>query len=235
VISGAVFCPHPPVLIPDVAAGAAHELDALRRVCIDAIRAIARPNRQLVLLGSSARSATHSPLARGTMAGFGVPVEVHLGAPTCGGDLELPLSITVAAWLVREALGPRSGARGFSIGSDFAASRSATELLQVAESDDVALIVLGDGSARRTTAAPGYVDERAIPFDDGVADALRRADAAALEQLDEKVGAQLLAAGVPAWRVAGRLLDGAQYDSTLHYYDDPYGVAYLVASWIRSG
>jgi hypothetical protein len=235
VIRGAAFCPHPPVLIPHLAAGAAPELEPLRSACIESISAVAATGAQLVLLGSAGTTRAHSPLARGTMAGFGVPLEVHLGSPSCGGAVELPLSLTVGAWLVREALGPRTGTRGFSVGPDFASSRIAAELLQVLQDEPVALVVMGDGSARRTTTSPGYVDERAVPFDDEVARALAAGDAAALEALDPDLGAQLLAAGVPAWRAAGRMLEGEHFDAQVTYYDDPYGVAYLVATWLRRG
>jgi hypothetical protein len=64
---------------------------------------------------------------------------------------------------------------------------------------------------------------------------LRTGDAAALEALDPDLGAQLLSAGVPAWRTAGRLLEGAPYSARLRYYDDPYGVAYFVATWLLRG
>lgn len=234
-IRGAAFCPHPPVLIPRVAAGATPELEPLRAACIEAISAVAASGARVVVLGSAGITRTHSPLARGTMAGFGVPLDVHLGSPSCGGAVELPLSLTVGAWLVREALGPRTGARGFSVGPDFASSRAAAELLQILQDEPVALVVMGDGSARRKTTSPGYVDERAVPFDDEVARALAAGDAAALEALDPALGADLLAAGVPAWRAAGRMLEGEEYDAQLAYYDDPYGVAYFAATWLRGG
>jgi hypothetical protein len=231
VISGAAFCPQAPLLVPALAAGAAPELDAVRAACAAAIGRVVADSRQLVLIGAAETSVAHSPLSRGSLAGFGVPMELHLGAPTCGGARDLPASLTVGAWLVREALGPRSGARGFSVGPDFAGSRAGLELLTLVETEDVALLVMGDGSARRSTRAPGYLDERAAAFDDGVIAALHDGDAAALEALDPQLGAELLAAGVPAWQAAGRLLDGGDYAAELLYYDDPYGVGYFVAAW----
>jgi hypothetical protein len=235
VISGAAFCPQPPALVPELAGAAALELAPVRAACGTAIRRVVAPDRQLVLLGSADVSRAHSPLSRGSLAGFGLPVELHLGAPTCGGALELPPSLTVGAWLVQSVLGPRSGARGFSVGPDFAGSRAAVELLELAETQDVALLVMGDGSARRGVGAPGYLEERAAPFDAAVAEALGAGDAAALEALDPDLGAELLAAGVSAWRAAGRLLDGRHYDAELLYSDDPYGVGYLVAAWTARG
>lgn len=231
VISAVAFCPHPPLLVPAVAAGAADDLDGLRQASLRAIGALVATGDQLVLLGSGPASLAHSPLARGTLAGYGAPVEVHLGSPACGGDLELPLSLTVGAWLVREAAGPQSGALGFSVGPDFAGSRAAVDLLALAQSRDLAVLVLGDGTARRGVKAPGYLDERAAGFDETVLAALREGDAAALERLDAELGADLLAAGVPAWRAAGGLLDGTDWQAELLAADDPFGVQYAVALW----
>jgi hypothetical protein len=231
VISAVAFCPQPPLLVPALAAGAAGELAGLRAACTAAVGQLSAPGRRLVLLGAGESSRSHSPLARGSLAGFGLPLEVHLGTPGCGGALELPLSLTIGAWLVREVVGPRSGAVGFSVGLDGFAGPAAAELLALAEADDVALLVMGDGSARRDPTAPGYLDPRAVPFDDVVIAALRAGDAAALAALDPVVGAAVLAAGVPAWRAAGRLLDGGSYDAEIRYADDPYGVSYVVAGW----
>jgi len=176
----------------------------------------------------------HSPVARGSLSGYGVSLDVHLGSPACGGAAELPLSLTVGAWLVDQALGPSTGAVGFSVGPDFAASRAAVELLAMAESAPLALVVMGDGSARRSTTAPGYLDPRAGPFDAEVAAALSHGDGEALADLDEGLGAELLAAGVPAWRAAGALLAGGSYDAELLYADAPYGVGYFAAAWTAS-
>jgi hypothetical protein len=99
---------------------------------------------------------------------------------------------------------------------------------------DTALLVLGDGSARRTEKAPGYLDERAEPFDRGVADALRSGDPARLAALDADLGTQLLAAGVPAWHEAAARLAGERFTAELHYDDVPFGVGYFVAVWTRA-
>lgn len=230
-IAAAAFCPHPPLLVPDVAGGAASELELLRTACFTAVSLVDERADRLVLLGSGPSSAFHSPVARGSLAGYGVPVEVHLGSPGCGGSVELPLSLTIGAWLVGQAVGERSGAVGFSVGPDFASSRPALDLLALAETERVGLVVMGDGSARRSTTAPGYLDERAAAFDATVEAALRDGDGDALSDLDERLGAELLAAGVPAWRAAGAVLAGGGYDAHLLYAQAPYGVGYFVAEW----
>jgi hypothetical protein len=235
VISAVAFCPQPPLLVPALAAGAAGELAELRAACAAAVAQLPAPGRRLVLLGAAESSRSHSPFARGSLSGYGLPIEVQLGSPGGGGALELALSLTVGAWLVRDTLGPNSGAVGFSVGPDGCAGADAAELLGPAAADDIALLVMGDGSARRSPTAPGYLDPRAAPFDETVIAALRAGDAAALAALDPVVGAAVLAAGVPAWRAAGRLLDGGSYDAEIRYADDPYGVCYVVASWTTRG
>lgn len=234
-ISTVAFCPQPPLLVRQLGAGAATELAALRAACVEAVGRLAGRGRQLLVLGAGESSRSYSPLARGTLAGYGLPLEVGLGAPGCGGVLELPLSLTVGAWLVGEVLGSRTGARGFTVAPDFDGTEAAVDLRALAEAEELALLVMGDGSARRSTTSPGYLDPRAAPFDNTVVAALEKGDAAALAGLDPVLGEAVLAAGVPAWRVAGQLVDGGAYDAELLYADDPYGVSYYVAAWTARG
>jgi hypothetical protein len=219
-IEAVAFCPHPPVLVPEVAQGAAPELAALRAACRAAITRIALPGRMIVVLGGGPVSKAYESRARGTFAGYGVPLEVSLGRDGTG-PVELPLALTVGAWLLHEA-GSSAGA-AFSIGADDAD-------IQLADGR-VALLVMGDASARRSTAAPGYLDERAVGYDAAVAEALASGDPAALARLDTELGAELLAAGAPVWRTVARLVRG-RYDAEVLYDDAPYGVGYLVATWL---
>lgn len=220
-IRGAAFCPHPPLLVPDVAQGAAPELAELRAACRTAIRRVMTHGVQPLVIGAGPRDAVHGPTARGSLAGYGVPVEIPLGSDGPGA-VELPLSLTIGAWLLRDALGPECGAVGLQV--------CRGELDPPVDDAPVALLVMGDGSARRSTAAPGYLDERAARFDAAVADALKSGDASALGT-DAGLGAELLAAGVPAWRAAGELLEAGSWDAELLYDDAPYGVGYFVAVW----
>lgn len=236
-IVAAAFCPHPPVLVPDVAQRAAYELDDVRSACRAAIARIAAPGRQLVLIGTGHTSRTHSSLARGTLAGYGVPVDLALGQTSPTGPLELPLSLTVGAWLVRAALGPDSRAIGVSVGPDWDDAWDHEFTRLTTEHGEVALVVMGDGSARRSTTAPGYLDERAGEFDAEVARAMVSGTGAAFqpEHLDPGLGERLLAAGRAVWEVAGRALEGREYDAQLLYDSAPYGVGYFVAAWTARG
>ncbi|SDJ18609.1 hypothetical protein SAMN05444157_2161 [Frankineae bacterium MT45] len=231
-ITGIAFCPHPPAMVPIVGGAAAVDLADLRSAALDALHSVLpETGDQIVLIGAGEVSQAHSPLSWGSFGGFGVDLRVALGSPGCGGRGDLPLSLTVGAWLLGQVLGPRSGALGFSVAPGFAASPAALELLRLAQSQDVRLVVLGDGSARRATTSPGYLDPRATAFDAFVEAALREGDGGALSDLDEQLGDALLAAGVPAWRAAGALLEGAEYDAQLLYSDDPFGVQYFAAAW----
>jgi hypothetical protein len=239
VIAGAAFCPHPPMLVPALASGAAAELDGLRAACVSAISSIAPPGRRLVLLGSGPRSAVYSDGARGSLAGYGVDIRAWLGTPH---DMDqpnpgsrLPLSLTIGAWLVERSVGTRIGMIGVSVGPDFETSDTAEEMWRQAALEEVALVIMGDGSTCRSTGAPGYLDGRAAAFDATVATALHDGDAAALAGLDPRLGAELLAAGVPAWRAAGVMLAGTDYVAQLCYDAAPYGVGYLVGSWTGRG
>ncbi len=217
-ISAVAFCPHPPVLVPAVAQGAAPELDDLRAACRAAIERACAGAARVVVLGSGVRTVRHGATARGTLAGFGVPLEVSLGSDEAG-PLELPLSLTIGAWLLREYVGAGSGATGWSVGA-----------AQPELDTDAALLVMGDGSARRSTAAPGYFDPRAEGHDAAVVAALRAGDPAALAAVEPD---DLLVAGTPAWRAAAAAAGPARWQAEVHYADAPYGVGYFVASWVR--
>ena len=92
---------------------------------------------------------------------------------------------------------------------------------------------MGDGSARRSAAAPGYLDERAEPFDTVVEQAVRDGDLPALAALDPDLARDLLAAGRPAWQVLAGALAATtpiRPRTRILYSDAPFGVAYLVAT-----
>jgi hypothetical protein len=244
VFVAAAFCPHPPLLVPALACGAGAELDGLRAACDRAVRWLldTRPQRVLVLgCGQRARLAGRD--AVGSLAGYGVPVRAGFGpdadvrgptavpttvpttVPAAGPGL--PLSLTIGGWLLTRA-GGHLAATGVEVGP-------AGDLPPLDAGGRVGLLVLGDGSARRTESSPGYLDPRGTGFDAEVAAVLGGGDPDALAGLDLALGAELLAAGVPAWRAAGALLAGTCYAAELCYHAAPYGVGYFVACWERAG
>lgn len=218
------FCPHPPLLVPEVAQGAAHELDELRAACRAAIRKALTPDLRVLVVGAGPGPALYQPMVRGSLAAHGVPFEIPLGSDEPG-PVELPLSLTIGAWLLRDALGPDNGALGCSVASG--------ELPFGLPTDPPAgLLVMGDGSARRSTSAPGYLDPRAAAFDEGLAETLRSGRPEALAT-DVALGDELLATAPRVWNAARPLLVDDEYDADVLYDAAPYGVGYFVASWTR--
>jgi hypothetical protein len=91
---------------------------------------------------------------------------------------------------------------------------------------------MGDGSACRTLKAPGYLDERAEPYDAAVAAALGAADTAVLAGLDAELSAALKVSGRAPWQVLAGAAEGtAGLGGELLYDQAPYGVGYFVAAW----
>ena len=242
----AAVCPCPPLLVPDVAAGAAPELAAARAACTDAlgVLAAARPDR-LVVVGPAEQSGRgpHPEGTRGSFRGFGVDLDVRLGGNghrNGGGDgdgggaseRELPPSLAVAAWLLERTGWSDAPIEGLGVGEPLEAERCIqTGRDIVAPADRVALLVMGDASACRTLKAPGYLDERAAPFDAEVARALGAADVAAIKGLDTELAYELKASGRSSWQVLAGAAEGAGLGGALLYEDAPYGVGYVVATW----
>ncbi|MWA14057.1 class III extradiol dioxygenase subunit B-like domain-containing protein [Streptomyces sp. BA2] len=246
----AAVCPCPPLLVPEVAAGAAPELDAARAACTDAIGVLAasRPDR-LVVVGPAeqSRRGPHPQGARGTFRGFGVDLDVRLGRSDADGSVgtggaggsladaaegELPPSLAVAAWLLDRTEWSAAPLEGLGVGEPLAAERCIQVGGEIAaRADRVALLVMGDASACRTLKAPGYLDERAAGFDAEVARALGAADVEGLKALDEDLAYELKAAGRAPWQVLAGAAEGGGLSGELLYEDAPYGVGYLVAAW----
>jgi len=236
----AAVCPCPPLLVPDVAAGAAPELAAARAACTDAlgVLAAARPDR-LVVVGPAEQSGRgpHPEGTRGSFRGFGVDLDVRLGMDRHGdggtaSERELPPSLAVAAWLLERTGWSDAPIEGLGVGEPLEAERCIqTGRNIVAQADRVALLVMGDASACRTLKAPGYLDERAAPFDAEVARALGAADVAAVKALDAELAYELKASGRAPWQVLAGAAEGADLGGALLYEDAPYGVGYVVATW----
>jgi hypothetical protein len=232
----AAACPCPPLLVPEVAAGAAPEMDAARSACADAlgVLAAARPDL-LVVVGPAEQSGRGSfpQGASGSFRGFGVDVEVRLGpAEDTVSGRELPPSLAVGAWLLERTGWADAPIEGLGVGEPLAPERCIAVGREIgARAGRVALLVMGDASACRTVKAPGYLDERAAPFDAEIARALGAADVAAVQALDAELAYELKASGRAPWQVLAGAAEGANLGGALLYEDAPYGVGYVVATW----
>lgn len=213
----AAVCPHPPILVPAVGAG---EPVAARAPALAAVRwLLDRDAQVLIVVGDGPTTGPVRAGTTGSFAGFGVPERVTLGSPGAGSPggpaPALALSLSVGAWLLDAAGGPRPpgrAVRGFTVSADRSPAEAAGDGADLAgAADRVALLVMGDGSARRTPRAPGGFDQRAAAFDAAAAAALAAGDPAGLLALDPVLGRELLAAGRASWQVlAGAATDLAE-------------------------
>lgn len=95
--------------------------------------------------------------------------------------------------------------------------------------DPTGVLVVGNGSAKRTLKAPGHLDERAEAFDDDLRRALVEPDPAALSGIDADLADEMWA-DVAGIRALGDLLTPA-LTAEVDYDDAPYGVQYWVVVW----
>jgi hypothetical protein len=234
VLVAAAVCPHPPLLVPGVAAGASGETDDLRAAAAAAVQELVRADPDLlVIVGAAAQVGPYDPQARGTLVPYGVDLSVGTGT----GEATLPLSLTIGLWLLERHASdvPRLL---FGVHPETEPDRCATLGATLADrATRVAMLVMGDGSARRSLKGPGYLDPRAEGFDDGVAAALAAVEPQVLHDLDPVLAVELLVAGRAAWQVlAGAAQardDGAPaLTGDLRYAAAPYGVSYFVATWL---
>ncbi|MBL1085121.1 class III extradiol dioxygenase subunit B-like domain-containing protein [Streptomyces actinomycinicus] len=232
----AAVLPCPPLLVPEVAAGAAPELDAARAACADALGVLAAARPDLLVVIGSADPAGQGSFPQGTAGsfrGFGVDVDVRLGAaPHPVPGPELPPSLAVAGWLLERTGWADAPIEGLGVDASLPPERCAGTGRELgARAGRVALLVMGDASACRTLKAPGYLDDRAAPFDAEVARALGAADLAALRALDPALAHELKASGRAPWQILAGAAEHADLTGALLYEDAPYGVGYLVATW----
>ncbi len=218
----AAVVPAAPLLVPALAAGSAGVDGALRAEVLDTVRWLADGPGEIVVVAPAPLTGP----AAGTWdwSGFGVAARGPGGGPA------LPAALAVGAWLLAE-VAPDRPATLVGVSERDAPEHCAALGARLAR-DQVRLLVVGDGSARRTEKAPGHLDARAAGFDADVERALDAADPAALLALDPVLARELMAAGRPAWQVLAGAAAG-DWAGAVRLADAPYGVGYLVARWSR--
>ena len=233
-ITGAAVVPSPPLLARDLT-GRATVLPELREACAIAVGRLLAGSHADVVAVVGGGPATRSWPADGRLnllafgpvlavsrrprtvaasggGGIGVVVGPH-GRPP--GEIQLPLALGIGAALLDEAgyAGPRALQAIEATASPQECLRTGAWVADLAPR--VALLVVGDGSARCTPAAPGHFDERAAEFGRNVESALRGGDTAALAAIDASLAAELMATGRAAWQVlAGAIGASARSPAT---------------------
>ncbi|GGS47123.1 hypothetical protein GCM10010156_02300 [Planobispora rosea] len=223
-IVAAAVCPHPPLLLPEVAGAAAVELDGLRAACAAAVgRLGAAEPEAIVVVGGAETAGTYGPDAAGSLAPWGVDARAGTGEPV------LPLSLTVGRRLVETGGLAASGFHAVPFDAS-PAECAALGANLAAGTGRVALLVMADGSACLTEKAPGYLDPRAEPYNAAIVGALARGEAPGLDPAE---AAELRVAGRAALGVLAGI--AGPFGGEVLYDDAPYGVGYFVACWSPAG
>jgi hypothetical protein len=230
----AAVLPHPPLLVPEVASGAAGELDELRAACHKAVDSVVASDvDRLVVVGGAKRRASFGPGARGSLSGFGVPVEVAVpGAPPTGGPV-LPLSATIGCWLLSHSHPACPVVVEVVAGSASPRDADALGVELAASAARVGLLVMGDGAATLSPKAPGYVVDGADQWRRDVDQMLGSAVVEAVAALSTDDADRFAAGGRAPWQVLAGAARGSTWRGTLLAAEAPYGVGYTVATWQR--
>lgn len=250
VFSVAALVPSPPVLVPELCGGVADaagtgEADpraVLRSAVLDTVRVFADVTDRWTVIGVGAGDSTLGPETVGTFRGFGADVRVGLSdtalAAAEQSDAGLPLAVLIGGWL-RGQVAPGAVAEARVVPAD-ATPEHCLEVGAKLRADldgDVAargVLVVADGAATLSTEAPGYLDERARPVQDGLDRALSTGDRAALRALDPGLCADLVLAGRAAYQMLAGLFRADPVVET-RYCDAPFGVGYHVSLWRPAG
>jgi hypothetical protein len=213
------FVPAAPLLVPAVAGGSAHLDGDLREACRSVVRATCEGPADLITVAAAWQTsgiwgADHT----WGFEGFGVPRQPPDDRP------RLPWPLGIGAWLLDEADCDDERA--------FVAVGPQSQPSWPTERQRVAVIVVGDGSARRSEKAPGHLDERAASFDASIAAAIREGDVGALAAIDSQLAADLLCAAAPVWRWLHGVIGGQPVvEAQLLADTAPYGVGYFAGLW----
>ncbi|MCW2523295.1 MAG: hypothetical protein JWO63_1630 [Frankiales bacterium] len=202
-IIAAASAPNPPLLLPGMTGAPVAEVEQLRTACLAAIGRLLSAKPDVVVVVGGLRDAESAP----------------------------PLSLAVARALLAEA-GYAAAVREVTVAVTATAAECVSAGREIAaDGAAIGLLVMADGSARRTLKAPGYLDERALPFDDNLQALLSNSDWAGVLELDTALAAQLLVAGRAPWQVAAGALAHTDLQATVHYAEGPFGVWYPVVSY----
>jgi hypothetical protein len=243
-IAAAALCPAPPLLARELTGGDP-VLPELRQACQEAAGTLtgSRPD-VIVVVGTGPAAGTFDPAATLDLARYAPGLAVGAGQAGAvgaagragavgvadGRAAGLPSALGLGALLLDQA--GYAGRRVLQAVTEDEPPQACAALgAELAGGPDrVALLVMADGSACRALKAPGYLDERAAPFDDQVERAIRDGDGDALLAVDAGLARELMATGRPGWQVLAGALRGTGWAAQVRYSGDPFGVAYLVAS-----
>ncbi|MGV0851476.1 hypothetical protein [Mycolicibacterium phlei] len=223
-LSAIAIVPSAPVMVPQLAGGAAAELAALHEAVFAAVAEL--PDRWIAV-GVGDTCTVIGPRTAGTFAGYGVDVRVTLSPGVDDEPVPLPLCALITGW-VRGAARPGAVAevRVFADGCADSVARGRqlrAELDAVAE--PVGVLIVGDGANTLTPPAPGGYDPGSLPLQQAFDEALAGGDAAALTRLPAAITART------AFEVLAGLAEPGPRAAKELYRGAPYGVGYFAGVW----
>ncbi|KUI42706.1 hypothetical protein AU197_14845 [Mycobacterium sp. IS-1590] len=225
-LSAIAIVPSAPVMVPELAAGAAPELADLREAVFTAAAGL--PSRW-VAVGVGERDQVVGPDQAGTFAGYGVDVRVALSPEGDGDPVTLPLCALITGW-VRGAARPDVSAevRVYADGHSPDAALAHGQRLR-ADIDEagepIGVLVVADGANTLTPSAPGGFDPDSIAVQAALDDALAGGETAPLTRLSEAV------VGRVAFGVLAGLVGPGPRSAKELYRGAPYGVGYFAGLW----
>jgi hypothetical protein len=225
VIIAAALCPAPPLLARELSGGDV-VLPELREACREAMAELVASGPEVIaVVGAGARTGTWDAASTMDLHAFAPAPSIPAGTPG------LPAALGLGALLLDQA-----GYTGYRVLQAISEDEPPAACLALGEElgqapQRTALLAMADGSARRSRRAPGHLDERSAGFDAAVERAVRAGDLDALAAVDPVLARELMATGRPAWQVLSGAMTGLRPAVTVRYCGDPFGVAYLVASF----
>lgn len=225
-LTAIALVPSAPVMVPELAGGAAGELADLRAAVARCVEGL--PDRWLAI-GVGAVDEVLTPPKVGSFAGYGVDVRVALSPDTGTAPVELPLCALITGW-ARGEYAPRAAAEVRVFSGDLAADTAHTrgrDLRALIDDADgpVGVLVVADGCHTLTPPAPGGYDPDSVAVQAQLDEALAAGDPAALSRLPDSV------VGRVAYQVLAGLTGPAPGAAEEYYRGAPYGVGYFAGRW----
>jgi hypothetical protein len=226
VLTAIALIPSAPVLVPELASGAAAELAELRDAVRAAVRAL--PQRW-VAIGVGAHDEVIGSHAVGTFGGYGADVRVALSHGANSDVARLPLCALMTGWVRGEAAPDATAqVRVYSDALEAAEAGARGRALRTeldAAADDIGLLVVADGAHTLIPSAPGGYDPDAAAEQARLDDALGAGDVSGLRELPADV------TGRVAYQVLAGLSEPPPAAARELFRGAPYGVGYFVGVW----
>lgn len=217
-ITDVVIVPAAPLLLPEYQ-GRTPAVEGLLESCVGVVRDAVATASHVVVVHPTDREPRSSRPAVGLRVADHLLAEAHVG---------FSVEHVAVAW---DAPVDECVARGRGLGTE----------------GGTTLLVVADGSARRTEKAPGHLDPRSAIVDEAIVDAIQGAAEGGLTRLlglDPSLCADLLVAGRAPLQVLAAAVEaepgGAQRGGRTAYrveqceVSDPFGVLYVVAHLVRA-